>query len=82
MGCMRNHAAQHVTRGSHDQRALHTHMEQTQNLVAKSSTEAELFASVRAACEALGLQTLMKESGMDTGARVYVDAAAAKSIRT
>lgn len=52
----------------------------TQNLVAKSSAEAELYASVRAACEALGLQTLRQDLGQQLQVRVYIDASAAKSI--
>lgn len=51
----------------------------TQCLVAKSSAEAELYASVRAACEALGMQTLMNDLGRDIPGRMFVDAAAATS---
>ena len=52
----------------------------TQGLIAKSSAEAELYAAVRAACEALGVQTLMADFGQEIGARVHIDASAAKSI--
>lgn len=53
----------------------------TQHLVAKSSAEAELYASVRAACEALGVQTLVKDLGQGMAAGVQIDASAAKHIR-
>ena len=52
----------------------------TQNLVAKSSAEAELYGSVRAACEGLGVLTLMDEFGMPMDGRVHIDASAAKAI--
>lgn len=52
----------------------------TQHLVAASPAEAELYASVRAACEALGVQTQLKDLGQDMDAKVHIDASAAKSI--
>lgn len=52
----------------------------TQNLIAKSSAEAELYASVRAACEALGVQTLLKDLGQELAACVHIDTSAAKSM--
>lgn len=55
---------------------IHT-WSRTQNLVAKSSVETELYASVRVACEALGL---LKDLGQDMAARVHIDASAANTI--
>ena len=52
----------------------------TQSLVAKSSAEAELYATVKAASEALGVQTLLSELGQEMKARVFIDSSAAKSI--
>ena len=52
----------------------------TQALVAKSSAESELYALVRASCEALGAHTLFAELGEDVKVRVHVDATAAKAI--
>ena len=52
----------------------------TQALVAKSSAESELYALVRASCEALGSQTLMAELGEVVTVRIHVDATAAKAI--
>ena len=52
----------------------------TQALVAKSSAESELYALVRASCEALGSQTLMAELGEVVTVRIHVDATAAEAI--
>ena len=52
----------------------------TQGLIAKSSAEAELYAAVRAASEALGVQTMLEDLGEKIDARVHIDASAAKSI--
>ena len=48
--------------------------------IARSSAESELYAIVRASCEALGLVTLMKDLGANVGTRIHVDVSAAKSI--
>ena len=48
--------------------------------MAKSSAESELYALVRASCEALGAHTLMDELGEEVKVRVHVDATAAKAI--
>lgn len=52
----------------------------TQGLIARSSAEAELYGGVRAASEALGIQTPLAEFGEHYSARVHVDASAAKRI--
>ena len=52
----------------------------TQSLVAKSSAEAELYATLKAAVESLGMQTLLGELGCEFKVRVYIDSSAAKSI--
>ena len=51
-----------------------------QTTVAQSSGEAEYYAMVRAAAEALGLQSIMKDLGWQAGARLWVDSSAAKSM--
>ena len=53
----------------------------TQGLVAKSSGEAELYAVVRASCEALGTQTLLRDLGRECNTRVHVDATLAMAER-
>ena len=52
----------------------------TQQTVAMSSAESELFCIIRASCEALGLQSLIKGFLTDAQVRLQVDATAAKSI--
>jgi hypothetical protein len=52
----------------------------TQATVAQSSGEAEYYALVRAASEALGLQSIMKDLGWQASIRLWVDSSAAKSI--
>ena len=52
----------------------------TQAVIAKSSGEAELFGVVRGSTEGLGVITLGADMGMTLGARVHVDANAAKGI--
>ena len=52
----------------------------TQSIVAKSSGESEMYAIVKASTETLGLVTLFADLGMEIGARIHVDASAAKSI--
>jgi len=52
----------------------------TQAVVAKSSAESELYAAVRAGCEALGTMTMMKELGKETEVRIHIDSSAAKGI--
>jgi len=52
----------------------------TQASVAQSSGEAEYYALVRAASEALGLQSIMKDLGWEAKIRLLVDSSAAKSI--
>ena len=52
----------------------------TQQTVAMSSAESELFGIIRASCAALGLQSLIKGFLTDAKVRIQVDATAAKSI--
>ena len=52
----------------------------TQALVAKSSGEAELYAVVRGATEALGMVTLGKDLGKKLETRMHIDALAAKGM--
>ena len=52
----------------------------TQAVVARSSAESELYALVRASCEALGLHTVGEDLGVPVDSRVHIDASAAKSI--
>lgn len=52
----------------------------TQMLIALSSAESELYAMVRAAAEALGILSLLKDFGMDKKIRFYVDATAALGV--
>jgi len=52
----------------------------TQATVALSSGEAEYYAVVKAAAEALGMIALLKDLGLIGQARLWVDSAAAKSI--
>ena len=52
----------------------------TQASIAQSSGEAEYYALVRAASEALGMQSIMRDLGWDCKIRLLVDSSAAKSI--
>ena len=52
----------------------------TQASVAQSSGEAEYYAMVRAAAEALSLQSIMRDLGWESTIRVWVGSAAVKSI--
>ena len=51
-----------------------------QSYVALSSAEAELYALVGTAVEALGVQALMNDMGWEPRVRIWIDSAAAKSI--
>ena len=52
----------------------------TQASIAQSSGEAEYYALVRAASEALGMKSIMNDLGWDCKIRLLVDSSAAKSI--
>ena len=52
----------------------------TQALVAKSSGEAELYAVVKGAAEALGMATLAKDLGRKVEIQLHIDALAAKGM--
>jgi len=52
----------------------------TQASIAQSSGEAEYYALVRAASEALGMQSIMRDLGWSCRIRLLVDSSAAKSI--
>jgi len=52
----------------------------TQASIAQSSGEAEYYALVRAASEALGMQSIMRDLGWYCKIRLLVDSSAAKSI--
>jgi hypothetical protein len=52
----------------------------TQSIVAQSSGEAEYYALVRAAAEALGLQSILTDLGWRATIRLWVDSSAAKAI--
>ena len=52
----------------------------TQALIAKSSGEAELYAVVRGATEALGMATLAKDMGKKVEIQLHIDALAAKGM--
>eukprot|EP00973_Karenia_brevis_P074420 10339930-Karenia_brevis.AAC.1 len=52
----------------------------SQSLVALSSAESELYACVKAASEALGIMSIMKDFGQRTHARLFADASAALGI--
>ena len=52
----------------------------TQASIAQSSGEAEYYALVRAASEALGMQSIMRDLGWCCKIRLLVDSSAAKSI--
>ena len=52
----------------------------TQSVIAKSSAESELYSVVKGAMEGLGLITLCRDLGAAMGARLNLDATAAKGI--
>ena len=52
----------------------------TQTLVALSSGESELYATLRAASEGLGIQSVAKDLGIDLRGEVWGDASAALGI--
>lgn len=56
------------------------HWSRIQQCVSLSSAEAELYALVKCATEAIGIQTLLADWGISVGIRLYTDASAAKSI--
>ena len=51
-----------------------------QATVAQSSGDAEYYAMVRAAAEALGVQSIMRDLGWEANIRLWVDSSAAKSM--
>ena len=78
-GCLRTRrsASGGVARlGSHVLKCL----SKTQSTIALSSAEAELTGICQAACEALGLQAIVKDLGMNVKVRVHSDATAAIGI--
>jgi hypothetical protein len=46
----------------------------TQQVIALSSGEAELYACVRVASEAIGLQSILKDLGVETKIEIGIDA--------
>ena len=50
----------------------------TQNVVARSSGEAELYAAVRGAAEALGLQSMVADLGLEMALRLHTDSDACR----
>ena len=52
----------------------------TQSLIALSSRESELYATLRAAAEALGVMSMMKDMGYQVSGEVWSDASAALGI--
>ena len=52
----------------------------TQALIAKSSGEAELYAVVKGAAEAIGMSTLARDLGRRVGIQLHIDALAAKGM--
>ena len=52
----------------------------TQSVPALSSGEAEYYALVKAAAEALGIQALAKDLGLEMNIRFWADSTAAKAI--
>ena len=52
----------------------------TQATIAQSSGEAEYYAVVRAAAEALGMKSIMMDLGWHADIRLWIDSSAAKSI--
>ena len=52
----------------------------TQKSLTLSSGEAELVAAVKTSAEVIGILQLMKEWGMETQGRIYVDSSAALGV--
>ena len=52
----------------------------TQSLIALSSGESELYATLRAAAEALGIMAMMKDMGYQVSGEIWSDASAALGI--
>lgn len=52
----------------------------TQTLIARSSGEAELYGTIRGACEGLGIQSLFQDFNEHVDIQVFLDANAAKGI--
>ena len=52
----------------------------TQVFIAKSSGEAELYAVVKGASEAIGMSTLARDLGRRVGIQLRIDALAAKAM--
>ena len=52
----------------------------TQGSIALSVGEAEYYALVKGAAEAIGMRSLMADLGVETNVEVYVDSSTAKSI--
>ena len=52
----------------------------TQSLVAPSSGESELYATLKAAAEALGMMSMMEDLGWQVSGEIWVDASAALGI--
>ena len=53
----------------------------TQNVVAKSSGEAELCAAVRGAAEGMGLRSMVGDLGLEMTLRVHTDSDACRGER-
>ena len=58
------------------------HWASTQKVIALSSGEAELYGTVRACAEAIGLRSLMRDLGIEMPIDVWTDSTAAKGIAT
>lgn len=56
-----------------------TSWSKTQEMITKSSAEAELYAVVRGGTEGLGMLTLLKDMGQQANLQLHLDATAAKS---
>ena len=52
----------------------------TQGTVALSSGESELYAVVKGAAESIGIQSLLKDMGVEAEIKVKTDSTAAKAI--
>ena len=52
----------------------------SQSLVALSSAESELYATIKSAAEALGIMSILKDLGMEFNAKVFADASASLGI--
>jgi len=74
------YSEKHVWRSAYFPGGILKTWSSTQASVAQSSGEAEYYALVRAASEALGMQSIMRDLGWDCKIRLLVDSSAAKSI--